>query len=110
MECRYRAPAGHLCLKTSLPWVAFESSTAATSPALAPDLAAAPAVSGGGDAVFTEGDGGVSASGGATGGAVGASGTTLVPPVGVIMPGGGKGGRRNANTDRITLNKYRMFL
>lgn len=56
-----RAPAGHLCLKTNLPWVVFEepSTTAAAS------------------------------GGGATGGAVGASGTTLVPPVGVIMPGKG---------------------
>eukprot|EP00752_Nemacystus_decipiens_P016769 g15006.t1 len=66
---RGRAPAGHLCLKTNLPWVAFEDPDRQT------------------DATAT-GDGGtLPASGRATGGAVGASGTTLVPPVGVIMPG-----------------------
>lgn len=62
-----RAPAGHLCLKTNLPWVAFEEPSAAAA---------------GGDEASASG-------GGATGGAVGASGTTLVPPVGVIMPGEG---------------------
>lgn len=71
-----RAPAGHLCLKTNLPWVAFEDPDPGRR---ASDSAAAAAGSG---------DGGTaSASGRATGGAVGASGTTLVPPVGVIMPG-----------------------
>ncbi|CAM9817207.1 unnamed protein product [Ectocarpus fasciculatus] len=63
---RGRAPAGHLCLKTNLPWVAFEEEPSTTAA--------------GGDAASASG-------GGATGGAVGASGTTLVPPVGVIMPG-----------------------
>ncbi|CBJ30639.1 conserved unknown protein [Ectocarpus siliculosus] len=62
---RGRAPAGHLCLKTNLPWVAFEEPSTATI---------------GGDEASATG-------GGATGGAVGASGTTLAPPVGVIMPG-----------------------
>lgn len=66
-----RAPAGDLCLKTNLPWVAFEGVSALTPP-------------GKDEGVSTEE---VSSTGGATGGAVGASGTTLLPPVGVVQPG-----------------------
>lgn len=69
---RYRAPAGNLCLKTNLPWVAFDGVTVS------------------GDGVSVKG-GAPAPDGGATGGAVGASGTTLLPPVVVIMPGGGEG-------------------
>lgn len=63
-----RAPAGHLFLKTNLPWVAFEGGV---------DSFVAPGLK----------EEEPSAAGGATGGAMGASGTTLIPPVGVIMPG-----------------------
>lgn len=60
-----RAAAGDLCLKTNLPWVAF-----GTSPRE-------------GEGVEDRKEG----SGAPTGGAIGASGTTLLPPVGVIKPG-----------------------
>lgn len=103
IACRFklektRAPAGSLCLKTSLPWVAFESSAAAAAPA----------------STSSEGEGGagvgMSGSGGAAGGAVGASGTTLVPPVGVIMPGGKGRERQGGTAVREALMNCRFFL
>lgn len=64
-----RAAAGELCIKTNLPWVAFG------------DAEAVDASNSG------RGEGAGAAAAAATGGAVGASGTTLLPPVGVIAPG-----------------------